>query len=524
MIEYINYMKSSFIYKMLHTLYTFVSELFFDSIVYRGTSRLLVKFTKKFKESYIYFAISNVYGSLDSLFKESAIYNLFEMFLLIPFIILSKTIGFSSFIKKTLVFIKSKMHFVIGIMVVLISIIPDIKWNNIYLVLIMLVILFIYLQGININSIKSDMKSIHSSMYFFMIIVFFAMITSFVPSTSIKSTLFLFSSIIVSILISISIKSFKELKTIAFFVLLAAFLMGLYGFYSKYVGINIYISGNEDSSAGIRVGRMFSTMGNPNNFAEYLILAIPTSFAYILTVNDWRKKIVLLSMLFIPTLALVLSYSRSAWVGLFISLIVFFILYDWRFFPFIIILAFAMLPFLPYTIIARIKSIINFSSDSSFSHRENIWQGARAMLSVHWFNGVGIGPEAFSGIYSTFAKWTINPKYQFAREMKDFIYTNAVHSHNLFLEIWLEMGVFGIISFLILIFKNLFNGIYAIINTNSRDYKLFLSAFIGTLVGILFMGMVEYIWFYPRILLFFWIIIGMFVSMINIVIKEEICR
>lgn len=499
-----SYLKESFLYNLIYSIFSFLNG--------------------NFKDSFVYSNISKTSGYLDKAFKESAVYGVFEMVFKFLNFMLDRTVGRGNFVKLLLESAKSKFSLILGISIVMISIIPDSKWNNLYIVIIMAMYMMIYIGGSKVEDIKTDLRSVHSSLYFFIIMIIMAAITSFFPMSSMKNTVFLVSAILISILISINVKNIEDIKKISLYILIAAFLIGMYGFYSKFAGINIYISGNEDSSAGIRVGRMFSTMGNPNDFAEYLILSIPISIAYILNVDGWRKKIFLSAMLVVPVFALVLSYSRSAWVGLVISLIVFIILYDWRFFPVMLILAIAFLPFLPNTVLARIKSIVNFSRDSSFSHRENIWTGARAMLSAHWFNGVGIGAESFVGIYRNFAKWIVNPNYSYASEMKDFVYTNAVHSHNLFLEIWIEMGIFGIISFIIMLFKNLLNGFYALAKTKHKKYRLYLSSFIGTVVGISFMGMVEYVWFYPRILLFFWIIIGLFTGMINIVIKEEICQ
>lgn len=63
--------------------------------------------------------------------------------------------------------------------------------------------------------------------------------------------------------------------------------------------------------------RAFSTMGNPNFFGAYLSLFVPVSFVYYL---DSKKSLVLVYSL-VLYVALLLSMTRSSWVGIFFTLI-----------------------------------------------------------------------------------------------------------------------------------------------------------------------------------------------------------
>ena len=76
-------------------------------------------------------------------------------------------------------------------------------------------------------------------------------------------------------------------------------------------------------------------------------------------------------------------------------------------------------------------------SDSSTYYRFHTWLGSFDMLEDHFFGGIGIGSSAFNQIYPQYAHAGIE---------------SAEHSHNLFLQILLGLGIFGLILFAVVLF------------------------------------------------------------------------
>ena len=76
-----------------------------------------------------------------------------------------------------------------------------------------------------------------------------------------------------------------------------------------------------------------------------------------------------------------------------------------------------------------------------------------------------------------------------------------------YLEVWLEMGILGIVSFLAMYLGLIRRAIRA------RRYadpmlRNVLTACVSSLAGVSFVCAAEYIWFYPRVLFAFFILIG----------------
>ena len=199
-------------------------------------------------------------------------------------------------------------------------------------------------------------------------------------------------------------------------------------------------------------------------------------------------------MLIVPIAALLYTYSRSGMISFAISIFIFIAFYNFRYIPLLLIFAVAIVPFLPHTIINRLLTIGNMN-DSSNGYRLFIWDGTINMLKQFWFTGIGIGTKAFTKIYPNFA---VN------------IASAAPHSHMLFMQIFVEMGALGIVSFLIFWIGQIKGLIKSFIeNKANRELKNFTIASLSSLIGIIFVSSVEYVWFYPRVMIAFFIVFAL---------------
>jgi len=119
--------------------------------------------------------------------------------------------------------------------------------------------------------------------------------------------------------------------------------------------------------------------------------------------------------------------------------------------------------------------------------------------------GIGIGPEAFAKAYPPFASiWA----------------AKAPHSHMLYLELLVELGVVGVTSFLAFMFFALKKGL-ATYNRTGKTCRCIIIAAISAFAGISFTACAEYIWFYPRVMFVFWIVLGILLAAVKIKAKSE---
>ncbi|MCL2058803.1 MAG: O-antigen ligase family protein [Oscillospiraceae bacterium] len=300
----------------------------------------------------------------------------------------------------------------------------------------------------------------------------------------------------------------------------AATLVALYGIYQYLRGIPIDVTQTDQTTGGasLAMGRADSTLGNPNVLAAWLLLTIPFAAALAFFAKNWLRKGFAASVVLLLAVSLLLTQSRSGWAGLFAAGVVFVFLLDWRLVPLFAAAGLLSLPFWPRFILDR---LLIAGADTSSVYRWTIYAGAYRMASANWATGVGIGLEYF--------KRLINNYVYFAYE------TAPVHSHNLLLQIWLESGIVAVLSFLWALIRLIKKG-GAYIFSQKRgatpniparyrrpgpggaayETRMILTACISAMIGFLVMGCFEYVWFFPRCMNYFFMIVGIFYCAVNL--------
>jgi len=115
-----------------------------------------------------------------------------------------------------------------------------------------------------------------------------------------------------------------------------------------------------------------------------------------------------------------------------------------------------------------------------------MWEETSEMLNDNFIFGSGI-----NGYQEVMQKYHINNYFDI------FLYP-----HNLFLNFWVEIGLFGLIIFIIIFykfFKNCYN-----YRKNNKDYSLFL---IISLISLIIHGLVDVPYFKNDLSILFWLII-----------------
>ncbi|MBE6724111.1 MAG: hypothetical protein E7576_02770 [Ruminococcaceae bacterium] len=223
-------------------------------------------------------------------------------------------------------------------------------------------------------------------------------------------------------------------------VVVSAALISLYGIYLYFTdgGYSSKAWLDSEMFESIR-GRAVATLENPNMLGEYLILIFPVAAAMFVGNGEGLRRLPTFVCAAVMGVCLILTWSRGAWLGLMAALLIFLFMWHRRS-VWLILAGIASLPILPAvlpaSILHRITSIGNMA-DSSTSYRVYIWRASVRMIRDHFLTGIGIGEGAWFRVYPLYA-------YQGVEV--------APHSHNLFLQIWLELGVVGIAVFVIFLF------------------------------------------------------------------------
>jgi O-antigen ligase len=257
-------------------------------------------------------------------------------------------------------------------------------------------------------------------------------------------------------------------------------------------------------------GRTVSTFENPNVLGEYLVLVLPLLFAMLLCVKKFNLKMLFFVSFSLGISCLVLTWSRGAWLGFLFSMLVFVLLKSPAFLAGIILLfpSFMLIPafFMETDFLKRLVSI-GSTADSSTAYRIDIWEGSLRLITDKGLYGIGIGTEAFSSVF---------PQYALSGT------EGAPHTHSLYLQLIAETGIFSLLVFLIICLAY-FSLVCAYIKKSPGNDSR--TVCIGLLCGIfafLVQGLTDYAWYNYRVYLFFWVMLGLAMAVLNLCKENDI--
>ena len=288
--------------------------------------------------------------------------------------------------------------------------------------------------------------------------------------------------------------------------LLCASVSGVIGFVQVFTG-SLELSWLDTTMFSDISVRITSTFDNPNVYATYLLMAIPFSLAYMIAKGNHSKTPYVAGFVLL-LVCMVETWSRGAWLGLLVSLVLFFLVYTRRSVPYLMLVG-AAFPLtsllLPDSVISRFLSI-GSASDSSATYRISAWRGVGRMLRENWFGGIGVGETAFSVVYPAFS-------YAGIQAIR--------HTHNLYLQILSETGFVGLATFLlvvILFVQNCFEYLYKMRKGTDNGIVV---AGLASVTAVLIMGLTDYVWYNYRVFLMFWLVIAIVNAYIRVGNEES---
>ncbi len=247
--------------------------------------------------------------------------------------------------------------------------------------------------------------------------------------------------------------------------------------------------------------RIYSTLENPNLLAGYLLPALPLALVALLRWPGLARKLFALTALVLGVAALVLTYSRGAWMGMVAEAAVIVLLLAirgtrtwpplWRkLFPLLLLLGGAALLVVLVTQVeplrVRVMSLVAGRQDSSNNFRINVWLAALDMIQARPWLGIGPGNDAFNQIYPLFQQ----PKF------------NALSAYSIPLELAVEAGIPGLLAGIGLLVASLRTGID--LWRGDGPFSLPALAVIAVIAGLGVQGLTDTIFFRPEVQLSGW--------------------
>ncbi len=255
-------------------------------------------------------------------------------------------------------------------------------------------------------------------------------------------------------------------------------------------------------------GRATSVFSNPNYLAAYLCAVFPFALSCMFNSKTAKEKaLYLLSSLMIVA-CVVFTWSRGAWIAVIICSVVFFMMHSRKTVRFIFA-TIAALPFLSFLIsdnvLGRFMSIGDLA-DSSTLYRVYTWLGSLRLIKDHLWSGIGYGTQAFEELY---------PSYSYAG------IEGAVHSHSLYLQIIISMGIGGILCFIFLVFLFTQKSFEYVKSPCDADTRGIVTASFVAVLGLLVMGLFDYVWYNYTVFFAFWVAMAIGAAAVKIGNREK---
>ena len=387
-----------------------------------------------------------------------------------------------------------------GIVFLVCFLCPDTLWRNQYaLVLSFLVFGAMLLDTWDRGQTPFRVRDLGLWMFLFAFAIGLAVLNAYDTGEALRVFCFYLSAFLFCVSLVGTVHNRGRLMSILGFIYLTLLLTGLYAIVQRIQGVEVSASLTDLKMNAGMPGRVYSTLENPNNYAEFIVLTFPVSLVFCTGIVDRRWRTICTASLVIPVAALLMTYSRSGWVSFALAAVVFIALWDKRLLPLIVVAAVLALPVLPESIFNRILTIGN-TADSSNRYRLYIWSAVLQMLRDYGLTGIGLGPGNFIPLYANYSLPQAAVAY---------------HSHMLYLEVWLEMGILGLVSFLGMYLGLIRRGIRAIRHADPMLRRV-LIACVSSLAGVSFVCGVEYVWFYPRVMFAFFITMGITLAAVKL--------
>ena len=229
----------------------------------------------------------------------------------------------------------------------------------------------------------------------------------------------------------------KDAKTLIYGFTAVVGALSLHGIYQYIIAVPIPSSWVSATEMGVRT-RVFSVTGSPNIFGSLLLMAAPLAASFIYSCRSGWRKFAGLCLTGSICLAILFTFSRGAWVGLIVAVILFACFIDKRLIGFMGVVMAAVLVLVP-SITNRLTYLFTneYKVASGVGGRAMRWSVGRVLLHENspW---LGFGLGRFGG--------AVAMNNQVLDKTDEFSY---FYMDNYYLKTLVEMGYLGIAFYIL---------------------------------------------------------------------------
>lgn len=264
-------------------------------------------------------------------------------------------------------------------------------------------------------------------------------------------------------------------------------------------------------------GRATAGFDHPNGLGAFLAVIVMLSLSLIyLNLEKLSKRLGLIFGFFIMLWALIITFSRGAWLATLFGLIFLLSMLSRKFISFLLIGLFIIYICLLFFSPVEVKTLFRLDNENisrTLIWRFELWEDSIKMIRDKPFWGHGLN--------------TFMTKFQFyhRRYAGRYLY-HPTYAHNCYLQIAAEVGIFGLLCFL-WIFKNLFLKVIKLIQDNRvRDdnMRILLIGLISGIFTFLMHSFLEVNLYSLKLSVYFWFIVGIIIAIYKILLQSVSCE
>lgn len=372
--------------------------------------------------------------------------------------------------------------------------IPYERWNNAYSFLTGVFLLLLFYAGAMRTGRRLEVDRVGVYPVLLLASVALAVTFSYAPGLSARFLIYHVSAALLTLITVSAVRNGEDLKRLCAGAAVCVGGTGAYGIVQRLQGVKVNPSYVDLKVNAGMPGRVYSIFDNPNTFAQVLLLLLPLVLALVITAKHWQWKVIAAGIFCVGGMAMAMTYSRAAWVGLACFMAVFVFLWKPKLIPAFIALCVLAVPFLPTTVLNRILTITN-TADSSTSSRVSLYRAAIEVIKRSPLTGAGLGTAATQEYIREFNLY--HDKAPF------------VHAHNFYLEVWIQTGLLGVCSFVGSMLWNIKNAARAARHSGPSVGRTVAVAAASAMCGAMVCGLADFLWNYPRVLCIFWFTFAM---------------
>ncbi len=313
-----------------------------------------------------------------------------------------------------------------------------------------------------------------------------------------------------------TIQGQEQIRRIIKAMLITCGLVCAYGLYGYYTGI------------AIRDERLVATFEYHSRIAKYISLFLPIAVCLFFHYKNGLSRLYLVILTVVCSFSLILTMNRTSWVAVLVAMFFIGFAAQKKLLLCIFVGVCALIAIiLPAKFITHAKTVTQVNKFFD-SHKNEIlgerflcWKASIAIIQDHPWLGIGPGKKNFRSVYQQYAE-TIrhaekqqkketaseqSPETKAKKKMRVRNIERLSHAHNIFLHLWAETGIVGLLTFLWLFIAVFYASIKAWRLSKAGYEKALLMGSVASLISIFSHGLTDSFWKKPEAL-FLWYIIG----------------